>query len=246
MGRETKNTLIAASRKLARKLDELSFSGNVRFVYNPLVYARAPFERYIERYADQKKRAVFLGMNPGPWGMAQTGIPFGAIEMVRGWLGIEGDVSSPPHEHPRLHVLGFACGRNEVSGTRLWGLMRDRYATADSFFRNNFVMNYCPLMFLDASGRNITPDKLAKKDRERLFKICDEHLFKALEWFKPQWAIGVGKFAASCLQRGAETGAFSMRIVSIPHPSPANPRANRNWALTVTRILEECGCWRAS
>jgi single-strand selective monofunctional uracil DNA glycosylase len=124
--------------------------------------------------------------------------------------------------------------------------MRARYKKADLFFRDNFVMNYCPLMFLDASGRNITPDKLAKKDREMLFKICDEHLFKALEWIKPQWAIGIGRFATSCLQRVAETGALGLRIAFIPHPSPANPGANRNWALTAARILEECGCWRAS
>ena len=39
--------------------------------------------------APGRKEAVFLGMNPGLWGMAQTGVPFGTVSLVRDWMGIE-------------------------------------------------------------------------------------------------------------------------------------------------------------
>ena len=35
------------------------------------------------------KRVVFLGMNPGPFGMAQVGVPFGEVAAVRDWLRID-------------------------------------------------------------------------------------------------------------------------------------------------------------
>jgi single-strand selective monofunctional uracil DNA glycosylase len=236
--------IIFASRKLARDLEKTVFGERVSFVYNPLVYARRPFEAFLRNFADSRKRVVFLGMNPGPWGMAQTGIPFGAVEMVRSWLGIEEAISRPPREHPRLPVLGFDCPRSEVSGTRLWSLMRERYATAKAFSRENLVINYCPLLFLDADGRNITPDKLRRQDRDRLYDVCDRHLAKVLKLIAPEWAVGIGRFAVECLQRIQTAMHVRLKIASIPHPSPANPAANRNWAFQATRALVGAGVWR--
>jgi single-strand selective monofunctional uracil DNA glycosylase len=191
---------------------------------------------------------VFLGMNPGPWGMAQTGVPFGEVRAVREWLGIEEDAGRPQREHPRRPVLGPACPRSEVSGQRIWGLMRERFGTAGSFFRAHFIANYCPLLFLDAEGRNLTPDRLRHADRDPLLAVCDRHLERVLEILRPHWAIGVGRFAEGCLRRVAGSLPLPKRsgleVAGIPHPSPANPAANRDWASRTAQVLVGLGVWR--
>jgi single-strand selective monofunctional uracil DNA glycosylase len=238
---------VESSRRLCRALHRLSFGPPVSLVYNPLRYARAGYEAYLERWGKPPRRVVFLGMNPGPWGMAQTGVPFGEVRAVRDWLGIRARVGRPPQEHPRRPVLGFDCPRSEVSGRRLWGLMRELYGTPERFFAGHFVANYCPLLFLDAHGANLTPDRLRVADREALYAPCDAHLAELLELFEPEWAVGVGRFAAQCLQRArgrlpART-ASRLRVGGIPHPSPASPAANRDWAGSVRRVLIELGVW---
>ena len=87
--------LVAAARRLGRRVARLRFGAPVSYVYNPLGYARMPHEAYLERFGSGPKRVVFLGMNPGPFGMAQTGVPFGAVEPVRDWLRIPVQVSRP-------------------------------------------------------------------------------------------------------------------------------------------------------
>jgi single-strand selective monofunctional uracil DNA glycosylase len=235
--------LVRALRRLARDVDRLRFGPPVRFVYNPLLYAREPAECYVERYATGGAAAVFLGMNPGPWGMAQTGVPFGEIAAVRDWLGITGRVDTPADVHPRVPVRGFEGTRSEVSGRRLWGLMRERFGDAGELARHWFVGNYCPLLFLDEAGRNITPDKIARADRSRLFPFCDRFLAAMLRTLRPRWAVGVGAFARQRLEEVAP--ALGIEVASIPHPSPANPAANRGWALQAKAALRGAGIWDA-
>jgi single-strand selective monofunctional uracil DNA glycosylase len=159
------STLVAVSRELSARVEKLEFR-SVPFVYNPLVYAIEPHEAYLERWGQKAPRElVLLGMNPGPFGMAQTGVPFGDVAMVRDFLGVTGRVEKPLHEHPRRPIAGFACHRSEVSGTRFWGWARDRFGSAESFFDRVFVANWCPLVFMDESGRNRTPDKLPAAER---------------------------------------------------------------------------------
>jgi single-strand selective monofunctional uracil DNA glycosylase len=240
-------TAVQSSRRLCRALEHLAFGPPVSLVYNPLRYARAGYETYLERWGQGRRRVVFLGMNPGPWGMAQTGVPFGEVEAVRDWLGIRARVGRPPREHPRRPVRGFDCPRSEVSGRRLWGLMRERFGTAERFFAGHFVANYCPLLFLDEGGANLTPDGLRAADREALYVPCDAHLAELLELFRPEWAFGVGRFAAGCLQRVRERlparVSARLRVGALPHPSPASPAANRDWAGSVRRILAELEVW---
>lgn len=230
--------LVAIARRLAREVDGLRFGPPVDTVYNPLVYAREPVERYFERFGDGPKEAVLVGMNPGPFGMVQTGVPFGEIEAVRDWLRIEGRVGKPPREHPKRPVDGFACARSEVSGRRLWGWARERFGTPERFFARFFVWNWCPLGFLAASGANVTPDKLAAAERRALETVCDRALAEALERLSPRLAIGVGTFAEKALRRA--TGD-SLPIARILHPSPASPAANRGWAEQAERQLSAAG-----
>ena len=121
-------------KKLSADLSALTFSEPVTHVYNPLEYAWAPHKKYLERYGAGTKEILMLGMNPGPWGMAQTGVPFGEIAAARDWLKCEATVKKPAGEHPKRPIEGYACTRSEVSGARLWGWAKDAFKTPDKFF----------------------------------------------------------------------------------------------------------------
>jgi single-strand selective monofunctional uracil DNA glycosylase len=231
--------LVGISRRLTRELEKVRFGPPTSHVYNPLVYARASHERYLERFGGRPGRVVLVGMNPGPFGMAQTGVPFGDVTMVREFLGIEAPVGKPAREHPARPVAGFACSRGEVSGTRLWGWARDRFGDADGFFSRFFVANYCPLAFMEESGRNRTPDKLSAGERTRLFAACDQALRELVAVLRPTHVIGIGSFAEA--RALASIGNASVRIGGILHPSPASPAANRDWAVKAERQLAGLG-----
>lgn len=232
--------LIEAARSLSARVDRLPFAAPVSHVYNPLDYAWAPHELYLRRYGTQRKKVVLLGMNPGPFGMVQCGVPFGEIETVRDWMKIEARVNKPLLENPKRPIEGFSCTRSEVSGRRLWGLFRERFGTADAFFTEHFVANYCPLAFFD-NGRNLTPDKLPASESAPLYAACDLHLKTLVETLQPEWVIGVGAFAEA---RAVEVLAGTkVKIGRILHPSPASPAANRGWAEAATRQLTALGVW---
>ena len=230
--------LVAISSELSARVDALAFP-SVSFVYNPLVYARAPHEAYLERWgAHSPREVVMLGMNPGPFGMAQTGVPFGDVAMVRNFVGVTGPVGKPSREHPLRPVAGFACARSEVSGTRFWGWARDRFGTAERFFDRVFVANWCPLVFMEASGRNRTPDKLPASERAELFAACDAALARVVEVLRPRLVVGVGRFAE---RRARVALGAGVEISWITHPSPASPAANRDWPGIVDGQLRAVG-----
>ncbi len=218
-------SLVRIALDLRRDVDALAFGPPVTHVYNPLRYAWTPHKAYLERFGGGAGKVLLLGMNPGPWGMAQTGVPFGDVDMVRDWLGLEGKVGKPAHEHPKRPVQGFACPRSEVSGTRLWGWAAARFGEPDAFFARFFVWNYCPLSFMEDSGRNRTPDKLARAERDALYAACDRALARVVRTMQPAHLVGIGRFAA---ERIARAVAGSQPRVA-PHPSPASPLANRGW-----------------
>ena len=221
-------------------MDELRFDPPVSHVYNPLDYAWPVHRTFIQRYGTTRKRVIFLGMNPGPFGMAQTGIPFGAVPFVRDFLGIEERVGRPAVEHPRRPIQGFACARREVSGARVWGVVRERYGTAARFFRHSYLLAYCPLVFMEASGRNLTPDKLARSERDALYEVCDRHLCSMVAILEPEWVVGMGVFAQA-RARAALGAANAPRLARVLHPSPASPAANRGWAARIQAQLREQG-----
>ncbi len=226
-------------RDLSDAVDHLAFDLPTTHVYNPLNYAWNPVEQYLERAGKNRKEAIFLGMNPGPWGMAQTGVPFGTVNMVRDWLKIEGPVSRPFNEHRKRPILGFDVKREEVSGTRFWGWARDRFGTADQFFERFFVANYCPLVFMEESGRNRTPDKLPASEKRELFRYCDQALRELVQALEPELIIGVGKFAED--RARVALADQDIRLGRVLHPSPASPMANRGWAPQAEAQLEQLG-----
>lgn len=233
--------LIASTQRLADDLRDLQFSAPATHVYRTLDYTWEAHQTYLKRFGKGRKRVVFLGMNPGPFGMAQTGVPFGEVAAVRDWMGIEAPISKPANEHPKRPIDGFDCQRSEVSGRRLWGYFADRFGTADAFFKDHFVLNYCPLVWMSATGANLTPDKLPAAEMAPVEEACTKHLGEVIALLKPEWLVGVGAFAEARLKRAAEASASSAKIGRVLHPSPASPAANRGWAEAAERQLSSLG-----
>ena len=226
--------VVRLMRSLSTEVSHLRFQPPVTHVYNPLDYARGSAEAYVRRFVPAKCQWLFVGMNPGPWGMAQTGVPFGEVKTVRDWMQISGTISKPVPEHPKRPVLGFRCPRSEISGARLWGWVRERFGTPERFFQHHFVWNYCPLSFMEEGGKNRTPDKLPTTERQPLFTACDASLRALCDVLQPDQILGVGRFAR--LRAEAALGTH-YPIHEIPHPSPANPRANQGWGMLVDQRL---------
>ena len=231
--------LIRIARQLSTDLRALRFGPPVTHVYDPLEYARSPHERYLRTFGTGTREVVLLGMNPGPFGMAQTGVPFGDVNMVRIFLGIDEPVGRPADEHPKRPVLGFDCPRTEVSGTRLWSWVQETWGSAEVFFDRFFVANYCPLSFLEVSGRNRTPDKLRASERAALYRRCDQALRQTVEQLRPRHVVGIGAFAEA--RARSALGGMDLNVGRVLHPSPASPRANRGWAAAATAELAEMG-----
>jgi len=219
------NAACRITRRLARAVDTLDFTTPTH-VYNPLGYAWPAQRLYLQRFGGRKSRVLLLGMNPGPWGMAQTGVPFGDVVMVRDWMGIEAPLKDPlPEQHAKYPIMGFDCHRREGSGSRLWGWARDRFGSAEDFFDRFFVWNYCPLLFIK-DGRNLTPEKLKREEADPLVAACNRALQKLVEVLEPAGIVGVGRYAQ---RRADEVLDGDMNAGYLPHPSPASPAANRGW-----------------
>ena len=233
--------LIKATKALSQSVGSLSFDLPIAYVYNPLEYAWEIHRQYLALAEGGKKKVVFLGMNPGPYGMAQTGVPFGEIPAVRDWMGLSGEVSKPNPEHPKRPVDGLECTKSEVSGRRLWGLFSEKFPSAHDFFKDHFVANYCPLVFMEESGKNRTPDKLPAAETNPLEQACDDHLRQVIEILEPEWLIGVGAFAEK--RASIALSDLNVQIGKILHPSPASPAANRGWAEAANKQLIEQEIW---
>ena len=234
-------SLKKAALELSQAVGQMSFGEPTKFVYNPLEYAWAIHQQYLELGGEGTKKVVFLGMNPGPFGMAQTGVPFGEIPAVRDWMGLRGEVVKPIPEHPKRPVEGLACSKSEVSGKRLWGLFSQKFPKPEDFFEDHFVANYCPLVFMEESGKNRTPDKLPVSETKPLEEACDRHLRMVVEILEPEWLVAVGGFA----QKRAEAAlqGIEVEIGKVLHPSPASPAANRGWAEAAVKQLKEQKIW---
>lgn len=230
--------LIQAAERLHACTSRLRFGDPVAYVYAPLGYAWPMARGYLDRFGRGTKEVVFVGMNPGPFGMAQSGVPFGEVQLVRDWMKLAEPIGRPDREHPKRPVDGLACRRSEVSGARLWGAFAQRFADPAAFFQRAFVLNYCPLLFVSESGANITPDKLRAEERRPLEAACDQHLAEALRCLRPRVAIGVGQYATKKLR---SLGLEGFAIATIPHPSPASPAANRGWDALARGALTEAG-----
>ncbi len=231
------NALTGAMERLRSRTARLRFGPPVAFVYNPLEYAWPVAEAYSERFGASPKEILFLGMNPGPFGMGQTGVPFGEVTAVRDYLRLTGEITPPKKTHPKRPLLGLASTRNEISGQRLWGAIAKKHPRPETFFARALVLNYCPLLFLGETGANVTPDKLDKEERKAMEAVCDASLAETIELTKAKHLVGIGAYASKRL--ALVTGRED--IVTMPHPSPASPLANAGWDAAARASLVAAG-----
>ena len=241
---ELSEALIDISRRLSERVGAVELvTERVTCVYNPLAYAAKNHEEYLRRYAGTRGVALLVGMNPGPFGMVQTGVPFGAVPWVVDWMGIKNQVDLPDHQHPKRPVVGLECERTEISGDRFWGWAAERFGRPSAFFREFFVWNYCPLAFVIESGANYVPERLLKKDRTALYQICDEALAEVVAVLEPRAVVGIGKFATTRAAAVIESAEREIPVGMMMHPSPANPDANRppGWVKNAEAQLTELG-----
>ena len=237
--------LIEAAASLRDDVEEIALEiiaeGSAECIYNPLRYAWDVHEEYLRRSGGHGAKAILMGMNPGPHGMGQMGIPFAATTVVRELIGIQGiEVNQPVNPHPNRPVNGLSHPKEEVSGTRLWNALSERYGSAGCIFEKVFVLNHCPLMiFSGPRATNITPDNIAGPSVKRLIERCDEHLREVVRILGIESVVGVGKYA----ERRARESLASMgvSVTSCWHPSPASPLANRNggadWRENISSVL---------
>ncbi|KAK0135045.1 Single-strand selective monofunctional uracil-DNA glycosylase [Merluccius polli] len=239
--RDPSGRFLAAELELNVLLGRLRFGHPVRYVYNPVDYAWETHSAFVRKYCRGGQTVLFLGMNPGPFGMAQTGVPFGEVNTVRDWFRIAGQVGHPADEHPKRRVVGLACTQSEVSGARFWGLFRTLCGEPERFFRHCFVHNLCPLMFMADSGKNLTPPELSAGERDALLALCDVALCRVVEALGVTMVIGVGRVAEQRARRALAAAGSAARVEGIMHPSPRNPMANKGWAAAAMTTLEKLG-----
>ena len=237
--------MIEASSKLRDDVEKFADSlvkeGSVDAVYNPLAYAWEPHRAYLELASRGGAKTLLLGMNPGPHGMGQMGIPFAATSVVRDLLKITDlEVGQPSTPHPKRPISGLDWPKEEVSGTRLWGLLANEYGSAESIFKSVFLLNHCPLMlFSGERATNITPDKITGPTTKALLERCDDHLREVVDIMQIERVIGVGRYSEKRALNALS--GIDISITTCWHPSPASPLANRNkgedWKKNVRNVL---------
>ncbi|XP_076165571.1 single-strand-selective monofunctional uracil-DNA glycosylase [Ptiloglossa arizonensis] len=253
--KNTENNIVVASNKvlvdiseqllllehnLAIELGKITFRLPVEYVYSPLEYAFDIHAMYVKKYCTTTKKILFLGMNPGPWGMSQTGIPFGEINMVRDWLKICGPVGKPIKEQPNRKVTGFQCTRSEISGKRLWGFFQELCGNPEKFFEHAYLHNYCPIALMDKKGRNITPAEIKGPELQRLHFSCDKALADAIRLLKVEIVIGIGGYAEKRALLVVQSSNLHVKVLCLPHPSPRAVN-NKNWSEKAKQKLSEFG-----
>ena len=222
---QLKDAALRLSEDCNRGINRIMKHKSVAHVTNPLDYAWAYHEQFIDQWSEFGATTLLLGMNPGPYGMAQTGVPFGATAMARDILQIkERDVRTPPGAHPKRPIEGLSMERQEVSGTRFWSMLSEHYGSTEAIFSNIYVVNHCPLLILGETGRNVTPVDLPKATIESVLKACDKHLKSVVDIMAIESVVGVGNYA----KKRAQSVLSDVHIDSMWHPSPASPLANRN------------------
>ena len=218
-------------KSLAEELGKVDFADSkVKYILNPLEYCEEPHLQYLEKYLTGPKTVLFLGLNPGPWGMGQTGVPFGAVTPCQTFLNISGEVSSPACCPPKVKILGFNSTRREVSGERFWGFVQSKWSTAENFFENCFVQNYCPLVLTTETGRNITPAELRSDCKAVVMSHCDSALVRSLALLQTTQVVAIGRFVYDRVKKAVKQHDLKISLSFLTHPSPANPAANQGWA----------------
>ena len=229
-------TPLEINRSLVEAVGDLSFAPPVTHVYNPLVYARRSSEAYLDRFARHGVEAFWLGMNPGPFGMAQTGVPFGEVGLAREWLGLEAPVDRPEEEHPKRPIQGFACKRSEVSGARLWGWARESSERPRRSSRGSSSGTTAPWSSSRSPARTGRPTSYPRPSARRCSRPAT---WRSGRWWSAWLPAGSSAWASS---QPTGHGPFSARAAppSRPYSTPRRRAPSR----TVAGLRRPNDSWR--
>lgn len=222
---------ISLENDLVSQLNNLNYGPNVEYIYSPLDYASNLHKVFLKKFLCTSKKVLFLGINPGPWGMCQTGIPFGEVNIVRSYLRVDGEVLTPTNCHPQRPITGLNCHRSEVSGKRLWDLFIE-LSEGDpyKFFKDCFIHNYFPLALMNNNAKNITPGDLKSEYQKELQEICDKSLSDILTLFHTEIIVAIGKYAEKRSNEVVKKFRLTnIKVVQIPHPSPRSVGTAEKW-----------------
>jgi Uracil DNA glycosylase superfamily. len=221
-------SLEAITREFCLATEELFPFKEEMISVNVFSYAIDPFLEYLEKAERGSVRTLYLGMNPGPYGMYRTGIPFCDFVTKREFLKITASVDETFIDVDAVRGEKPDEKRREVSGMRLWGLFESVYHSPERFFSSSLVLSYSPLIFFRSEGRraNIALSDVKSLDRKRIEKVSDEFLKRYIKELKCDTLVGIGDYAHRALVRCSD----GERLLKIAHPSPANPAANGDWA----------------
>eukprot|EP01023_Acetabularia_acetabulum_P031317 TRINITY_DN29446_c0_g1_i1.p1 TRINITY_DN29446_c0_g1~~TRINITY_DN29446_c0_g1_i1.p1 ORF type:complete len:252 (+),score=22.23 TRINITY_DN29446_c0_g1_i1:130-885(+) len=216
----------------------------INTIYNPLEYAWEPYENYLRKYCGDYKKTIFVGMNPGYFGMVQTGIPFGDLNMVCNFLHLQ-KFQVPVKQHNIRKIVGYEIKRSEVSGQRFWGLIQTKFGHPDKFFNedSNFVVNLCPLAFLSETGKNVTPEEISIQEKDKIIVVCMAYFKQIVKFLQIQNIVCIGNFVCKEVKKSLTQDGY-YNIVYMQHPSPRVQPQELQWRDVVTKQLEDAGVWQ--
>ena len=228
-------------------------------VWNPGRYGERWHRRFRETYPPGPNPVLLLGLNPGPYGMGQTGIPFTDIRRLE---------SDLPELAARLRTDGESIGLPglappdlrrrldrtfESSSIRVYRFLRLAGGSAGAGWRRVVAANPCPMLFMEGTV-NRTPADLRRALRKRGGRLervtarleeCDqlrrECAREAVRVLEPRGVILLGRNIQEALAGDPSLGAVPGGVLAWEHPARAVPDA---WAGGLVRAVRRRGWWK--
>jgi single-strand selective monofunctional uracil DNA glycosylase len=207
----------------------------------------APFRRL---YPPRARPLLVFGLNPGPYGMAQTGIPF--TDLKRLAQGLPRLAAELARSGERLSLPGlapsslqpFLTRTFESSSVRVHRFLRLAHGSAERAFREVVFVNPCPLLFIDrALGENRTPADLPRALRAGVDEARVEVVSVAVARLRARGAIVLGRDAAAALSVPLRARLGERAVVEWEHPARAVPDI---WARGLLAALRRRGLLASS
>ena len=205
-------------------------------VWNPQLYGLPLYRRFAAEHLPHARGGIVaFGLNPGKYGMAQTGIPFTDVtRAARVGIAIEPPGLAPASLRPFLKSY-----RVERSSASVYGLLDEAWGSPREGWRALWAVAPCGLLFLEKDGENVTPAdaRLARRDdvRELRLRVIRESIAAA----KPRGVLLLGQDVA----RVAAEALAAEDVLVVDHPVARGPgrRGPAWWAQTVTEAVRKKG-----
>ncbi len=227
-------------------------------IWNPGLYGETWHARFRRLYRPGQHPLVVFGLNPGPYGMAQTGIPFtdirrlvSALPDLAAELRGRGERVEPPGLAPP-GLRPYLSRSFESSAVRVYRFLKKGWGGAERGWTEVVVANPCTLLFIDpAEGKNRTPADLARAARlrgsgrdqvrelvESFGRIRIRCAVESIEALSPRGAILLGKDVQAALGPALRRILGEARVIPWEHPARAVPES---WASGLLSALRRRG-----